>query len=47
MREGRASGPTIGIQKQADDAEAVAMMNGTRYSLTNGFTRRMRLMCLW
>ena len=35
MRE-ESFGPIIGIQKVADDAEAVALMNDTRYGLTAG-----------
>ena len=35
MRE-ESFGPIIGIQKVADDSEAVAMMNDTRYGLTAG-----------
>ena len=35
MRE-ESFGPIIGIQKVSDDAEAVAMMNDTRYGLTAG-----------
>jgi acyl-CoA reductase-like NAD-dependent aldehyde dehydrogenase len=39
MRE-ESFGPVIGIQKVADDEEAVALMNDTRYGLTAGvFTR--------
>jgi acyl-CoA reductase-like NAD-dependent aldehyde dehydrogenase len=39
MRE-ESFGPVIGIQKVRDDAEAVALMNDTRYGLTAGvFTR--------
>jgi len=39
MRE-ESFGPVIGIQKVKDDAEAVALMNDTRYGLTAGvFTR--------
>jgi acyl-CoA reductase-like NAD-dependent aldehyde dehydrogenase len=35
MRE-ESFGPVIGIQKVADDHEAVALMNDTRYGLTAG-----------
>ena len=39
MRE-ESFGPVIGIQKVADDAEAVALMNDTRYGLTAGVYTR-------
>ncbi len=39
MRE-ESFGPVIGIQKVADDAEAVALMNDTRYGLTAGIYTR-------
>ena len=35
MRE-ESFGPIVGIQKVADDAEAVRLMNDTRYGLTAG-----------
>ncbi len=39
MRE-ESFGPVIGIQKVADDAEALALMNDTRYGLTAGIYTR-------
>ena len=39
MRE-ESFGPIIGIQKVASDAEAVALMNDTRYGLTAGVYTR-------
>ncbi len=39
MRE-ESFGPVIGIQKVADDAEALALMNDTRYGLTAGVYTR-------
>jgi acyl-CoA reductase-like NAD-dependent aldehyde dehydrogenase len=39
MRE-ESFGPIIGIQKVAGDAEAVALMNDTRYGLTAGVYTR-------